>query len=203
VPGGRYSERDWRVIAQEIARVRPGIKADSITVQSLADGNLVPVRAELERLAREYIFAMVAPRKKPSVPRRFIDDKRAHLKAFRHSIIETGELPTPLQARAETLISEIDRHFVLRMEELAGQTGERWLNAAKADLDAYFEALVDVWMMIRSEKGTLDRGSNRMSRSLFISFVEACANPVVTDNQSVTRDAIAARLRRLHISSIL
>jgi hypothetical protein len=185
---GGYSDRAWRAISREVERVcwrKWGLNAtaDKVTLWR----STVPLRAELEQAAQDYYLASSSHRPTPTQHRQFLESKRRLTQLFQRSVVEGSELPEALQDRAAAIVSEIKRLYLDRIENLAGQGGQSAHNAAKAPLNDYFEKLVDIWTEI---------GGELENKKLLVSFIEACARPVVMDKRSTTRRAITARLRR-------
>jgi hypothetical protein len=203
---GRYSEPERRAIVCEI---------DRITVGPGPAHSYQWVLTELERLAREYVAATVsslAPRlpgerQRLTTERRFLEALHNQIVSVGRTIAKSGEL-RPSLYHVEALVSEIDRVLADKIDTASVfhdlmtkvSKASRKLNkkrslehATKAALDIYFGALQNFWMRIGGAK----KRPGRHTRALLVSFIQACASPVVTDKKSVTRDAIAARLRRL------
>jgi hypothetical protein len=102
------------------------------------------------------------------------------------------------QARADAAVSEIDRILADEIEtvsafwDLTKKVKVR-RERASTTLDIYFKALADFWRRIGGAK----KPPGRKTRALLVSFVQAAAKPVVMDKKSLSREAIAVRLRRI------
>jgi hypothetical protein len=198
---GRYSERDWPPIAQEIGRV---FTAPGSAPAAAKDHFYRWVRDTLEQLAQEYVAATTLRPKPP--PRRgdwdwytpqrakFLERKRKQVTGVRRSIAERGGVGPSIDI--ERAFSEIDRGLANEIEmisvfhDLAMKM--RKANSKRA-LDIYFKALADFWRRIGGAK----KPPGRKTRALLVSFVQAAVKPVVPDKESLSREAIAVRLRRL------
>jgi hypothetical protein len=189
---GRYSEQEWRLIAQEVEHV-------SMTAPDEA-------RDELEYLARMYLAA-----KSPPSPVRawwtvehgkFLERKRKQLMAVRRSIMKSADLDPANEADAEDAFSKLDNILkgyidagteTREVEKLTGGPLPSWMKLPSGNaIDNYFRALADFWRRI----GGVKKPPGRKTTVFLISFIQACASPVVMDKKSLTRTAISARLRR-------
>jgi hypothetical protein len=208
---GRYSESNWRPIALEIGRV---FAVPLSAPKGAIDHFYQRARDTLERLAQEYVAATTLRPKPPSLRRggrekwtpqrgKFLERKRKQVMAIRRSIAEGG-YHLGWGNSFEKAFLEIDRVLADEIETIGafndlymqmGKTNRKRSseNATKAALDAYFGALADFWRRIGGAKKPPDR----KTRALLVSFVQAAAKPVVMDKESLNREAIATRLRRI------
>jgi hypothetical protein len=201
----RYSERQWRAIEDEVARLPSRI--DKV--------ELVELRDKLEQLGRECVSAPVVDRKRL----KFLDTKERQAAQFRRQVVEAGQLPPELKGRVAEVVDEIARLYRDRAVELhreaeaedwgyrtkTVETGPHYLrisytspprpqNAQLPHIDRYFDLLVTVWMGLGDDWWS--DHSNIKNIKPLRAFIAACARPVIGP-KSTTERAIAARLRQL------
>ena len=181
-----YSDAEWSAIRHEAKRVCKGDPDEVPVERHPGAGTYVTLRSEVERISRKY--CQPPPRPPTSIElRKRLEAKRRRAAASGRALVEQGGLRPSLREQVRDTFAKVDRFYANRLKRLPEDISQSALNAAKRHLDEYFEELQDPWIQIG--------GRLRGGRSKLITFLQACARPVI-GNESTSLGAIDKRLRR-------